>query len=125
MPSGCRMGICYGCVVPLKEGTVRDLRNGDLTIAADGITVPIQTCINAAAGPLPPRPLTTSYPRTHTDRPTRTQEILTMTALKKVEGSLVEHLTTEDIEQLGRELDEIREQVIRSRGSAMLATSAK
>lgn len=51
MPSGCRMGICYGCVVPLKEGTVRDLRNGDLTIAADGITVPIQTCINAAAGP--------------------------------------------------------------------------
>ncbi|MFT4011082.1 MAG: acyl-CoA desaturase [Nocardioidaceae bacterium] len=39
-----------------------------------------------------------------------------MTALKKTEGSLVDHLTTEDIEQLGKELDEIREQVLRSRG---------
>ena len=28
MPSGCRMGICYGCVLPLREGSVRDLRNG-------------------------------------------------------------------------------------------------
>src|SRR3954447_6788478 len=26
MPSGCRMGICYGCVLPLREGAVRDLR---------------------------------------------------------------------------------------------------
>jgi ferredoxin-NADP reductase len=54
MPSGCRMGICMGCVLPLKEGTVRDLRNGELTVAVPGETgragVPIQTCINAAAG---------------------------------------------------------------------------
>ena len=28
MPSGCRMGICMACVLPLKEGAVRDLRNG-------------------------------------------------------------------------------------------------
>ena len=27
MPSGCRMGVCFGCVIPLKEGSVRDLRN--------------------------------------------------------------------------------------------------
>jgi ferredoxin len=54
MPSGCRMGICMGCVLPLKEGAVRDLRNGALTVAVPGETdpggVPIQTCISAAAG---------------------------------------------------------------------------
>jgi ferredoxin-NADP reductase len=54
MPSGCRMGICMGCVLPLKSGTVRDLRNGALTSAVPGETGPggvrIQTCINAAAG---------------------------------------------------------------------------
>jgi stearoyl-CoA 9-desaturase NADPH oxidoreductase len=50
MPSGCRMGICYGCVLPLREGAVRDLRNGELTTAAPGDGVLIQTCINAAAG---------------------------------------------------------------------------
>ena len=54
MPSGCRMGICMGCVLPLKSGTVRDLRNGALTTAVPGETgpagLPIQTCINAAAG---------------------------------------------------------------------------
>lgn len=50
MPSGCRMGICYGCVLPLREGAVRDLRNGELTIAVEGDNVLIQTCINAAAG---------------------------------------------------------------------------
>ena len=28
MPSGCRMGICFGCVAPLRHGAVRDLRTG-------------------------------------------------------------------------------------------------
>jgi stearoyl-CoA 9-desaturase NADPH oxidoreductase len=55
MPSGCRMGICYTCVLPLREGAVRDLRTGELTTAIAGETsaegVAIQTCINAAAGP--------------------------------------------------------------------------
>jgi ferredoxin len=50
MPSGCRMGICFGCVVPLREGAVRDLRNGDLTTAVPGDGVLIQTCVSAAAG---------------------------------------------------------------------------
>ncbi len=54
MPSGCRMGICFGCVVPLTEGAVRDLRNGEVTRAVPGETapdgVPVQTCISAAAG---------------------------------------------------------------------------
>jgi ferredoxin-NADP reductase len=55
MPSGCRMGICYGCVLPMREGAVRDLRTGEVTVASPGETatggVPIQTCISAAAGP--------------------------------------------------------------------------
>jgi stearoyl-CoA 9-desaturase NADPH oxidoreductase len=55
MPSGCRMGICYTCVLPMREGVVRDLRTGALTTAVPGETdsggVLIQTCINAAAGP--------------------------------------------------------------------------
>ncbi|MCL2543418.1 MAG: ferredoxin reductase [Nocardioidaceae bacterium] len=55
MPSGCRMGICMGCVLPMTKGTVRDLRTGELTVAVPGETdaggVPIQTCVSAAAGP--------------------------------------------------------------------------
>jgi len=54
MPSGCRMGICFGCVLPMREGAVRDLRTGAVTSAVPGETptggVPIQTCISAAAG---------------------------------------------------------------------------
>ena len=50
MPSGCRMGICFGCVAPLREGAVRDLRNGELTTASPGDGVLIQTCVSAAAG---------------------------------------------------------------------------
>lgn len=50
MPSGCRMGICFGCVIPLRSGAVRDLRDGAVTTAAEGDGVLIQTCINAAAG---------------------------------------------------------------------------
>jgi ferredoxin-NADP reductase len=50
MPSGCRMGICFGCVVPLRSGAVRDLRDGAVTTAAEGDGVRIQTCVSAAAG---------------------------------------------------------------------------
>lgn len=50
MPSGCRMGICFSCVLPLREGTVRDLRNGEITVAAVGDGVLVQTCVTAAAG---------------------------------------------------------------------------
>jgi len=52
MPSGCRMGICYGCVLPLKEGSVRDLRTGAITTAVpgEGPAIKVQTCIHAAAG---------------------------------------------------------------------------
>ncbi|HRV69208.1 MAG TPA: ferredoxin reductase [Marmoricola sp.] len=50
MPSGCRMGICFTCVLPLKEGVVRDLRNGEITSVTESDNVRVQTCINAAAG---------------------------------------------------------------------------
>ena len=51
MPSGCRMGICRGCLTPLRSGAVRDLRTGDLISAPEGDPIPVQTCITAAAGP--------------------------------------------------------------------------
>ena len=51
MPSGCRMGICYSCVLPLRAGAVRDLRNGQVTTAEPEDDVLVQTCISAAAGP--------------------------------------------------------------------------
>ena len=50
MPSGCRMGICFGCVAPLRQGTVRDLRTGEIITATEGDGIQIQTCISAAAG---------------------------------------------------------------------------
>ncbi len=50
MPSGCRMGICFGCVLPLRSGAVRDLRDGTITTADPGDDVRIQTCVSAAAG---------------------------------------------------------------------------
>lgn len=50
MPSGCRMGICFSCVLPLRDGTVRDLRSGEVTSAVPGDGVLVQTCVSAAAG---------------------------------------------------------------------------
>jgi hypothetical protein len=38
-------------VLPLREGAVRDLRDGRLTVAEPGDSIPVQTCISAAAGP--------------------------------------------------------------------------
>jgi ferredoxin len=46
MPFGCRMGICHTCVLPLKKGMVKDLRNG----AEYQGNQRVQTCITAAAG---------------------------------------------------------------------------
>jgi ferredoxin-NADP reductase len=46
MPFGCRMGICHTCMVTLKSGTAKDLRDG--TEYHDNQR--IQTCVSAAAG---------------------------------------------------------------------------
>ncbi|HET9656740.1 MAG TPA: ferredoxin reductase [Kineosporiaceae bacterium] len=51
LPSGCRMGICFRCVVPLAEGAVRDTRDGTLTTAEPGGAGYVQTCVSSAAGP--------------------------------------------------------------------------
>ena len=48
MPSGCRMGICLGCVVPLLSGQVRDQRSGVVHGEPGDL---IQTCISSPAGP--------------------------------------------------------------------------
>ena len=48
LPSGCRMGICFGCVLPLREGRVRDLRTGEAHGEPGDL---VQTCINSACGP--------------------------------------------------------------------------
>lgn len=50
MPSGCRMGICFGCVVTMRQGAIRNLRTGEITVVEPGDELPIQTCINAVAG---------------------------------------------------------------------------
>ncbi len=47
MPSGCRMGICFSCVAPLRSGQVRDLRTGEVHGDEGDL---IQTCVSAAAG---------------------------------------------------------------------------
>lgn len=48
-PSGCRMGICHACLVPLRSGQVTDLRTGDVHGDPGEL---IQTCVSAAAGPV-------------------------------------------------------------------------
>ena len=47
LPSGCRMGICFGCIVPLRSGRVRDLRTGEVHGEEGDL---VQTCISTAAG---------------------------------------------------------------------------
>ena len=49
MPSGCRMGICHSCLIPLRAGQVRDLRTDEVHGEPGQL---IQTCVSAAAGPV-------------------------------------------------------------------------
>ncbi|WP_307875266.1 ferredoxin reductase [Frankia nepalensis] len=46
MPSGCQMGVCHSCLVPLVDGRVRDLRTGEEYGAPGDL---IQTCVSAPA----------------------------------------------------------------------------
>ncbi|WP_249011746.1 ferredoxin reductase [Conexibacter sp. DBS9H8] len=48
LPYGCRMGICHTCTGRLVEGSVRDLRTGELTHAG----TEIRTCVNCPDGPV-------------------------------------------------------------------------
>ena len=47
MPSGCRQGVCRGCVAVLTEGRVRDLRDGRVH-GEPGEH--IQTCVSVPVG---------------------------------------------------------------------------
>jgi ferredoxin len=47
LPFGCRMGICHTCVGRLRDGAVRDIRNGSVTEANGQM---VRTCINAPEG---------------------------------------------------------------------------
>jgi ferredoxin-NADP reductase len=47
LPSGCRMGICFSCVVPLLAGQVRDARTGEVHGEPGDL---VQTCISTSAG---------------------------------------------------------------------------
>ena len=44
---GCRMGICQGCLVTLKEGQVRDLTSGEVFGESGDM---VRICVCAAAG---------------------------------------------------------------------------
>jgi stearoyl-CoA 9-desaturase NADPH oxidoreductase len=46
LPYGCRMGICHTCTGTLTDGSVRDLRTGDVTRAG----TEIRTCVNSPDG---------------------------------------------------------------------------
>ena len=46
LPFGCRMGICHTCTGTLRDGSVRDLRTGDVTRAG----TEIRTCVNSPDG---------------------------------------------------------------------------
>ena len=110
MPSGCRMGICYGCVLPLREGAVRDLRTGEITTASRTVRQrrrPDPDLHQRGRRRLRHRPLSTVPPRRRH----------TMTVLQKKTDNPIAHLTPEDIETLGVELDAIRQSIIDSRGA--------
>jgi ferredoxin len=44
---GCRVGVCHTCACRKVEGTVRDIRNGNVCDAPDEL---IQICINVPVG---------------------------------------------------------------------------
>lgn len=46
LPYGCRMGICHTCTGTLSDGSVRDLRTGDVTRPG----TEIRTCVNSPDG---------------------------------------------------------------------------
>ena len=97
MPFGCRMGICHTCTLTLVSGTVRDLRNGD------------------EYGPAQ---------RTGADLRHRRRRRLHLRHLTEgVEMAIADvkeytHLTEEEVEQIGRELDAIRAEIEESRGAS-------
>ena len=49
MPSGCRQGVCHGCLAVLRSGRVRDLRDGREHGEPGDL---VQTCVSVPCGPV-------------------------------------------------------------------------
>ena len=103
------MGICFGCVLPMREGSVRDLRNGDVTTASPGdggshpdLHLRRRRRLRHRPLTIPPDPITAEGD--HHDRH----------AEEAPQPDRAPH--PEDIEALGVELDAIRAEVIDARG---------
>jgi ferredoxin len=47
MPFGCRVGVCHTCVLPIREGRIRDLRTNVVSEKHNEI---VRTCIHGAEG---------------------------------------------------------------------------
>ncbi len=109
MPYGCRMGICHTCTLTLVKGAVKDLRNGE------EFTQPneqMQTCVTAADGRLHARHLIRD------PTPTTTTTVRNGRAMAISDVKEYTHLTEDEVEQIGRELDAIRAEIEESRGDA-------
>ena len=130
-------GHLHGLRAALKEGAVRDLRNGALTVARAGRdrpgrrTDPDLHQRGRRAVPRRPRWLrcsergTSKEPRNPVRRTaTATRRTDSMTAITKKPVNPTAHLTPEDIEQIGVELDAIRQDVLDERGERTRRTSA-
>ena len=121
MPSGCRMGICFGCVVGLREGAVRDLRDGEVDHRGAGGRRPHPDLRVGRGRPLHDRPL--GAPVTLTDQTTTRPAPRASTRLSTVtterrhvpkrsgKPDPTAHLSAEQVEALGRELDALRAEI--------------
>ncbi|WP_410623493.1 ferredoxin reductase [Amycolatopsis sp. cmx-8-4] len=49
MPFGCRVGVCHTCVLPIRDGRIRDLRTNVVSQLTNEI---VRTCVNGAEGPV-------------------------------------------------------------------------
>ena len=110
MPSGCRMGICFGCVAAAARG--RRARPAQRRAHHRRARRRRPHPDLRHRPPPAPATSTTDPPQ----RPAPTERRPTMTVIQKKPDNPIAHLTAEDIEQLGSELDAIRQDVIDRRG---------
>jgi hypothetical protein len=91
LPFGCRMGICHTCVGRLRSGRIRDLRTGRFTVKRARRSAPAST-----------RPRARSKSSFDTKRGN---------AMRSLIESPLTRMTSEQIDELGREFDVIHDEV--------------